>query len=50
MHPILIQNFLKKQKGGQNMLIVAKQDNVDNLYAIWNTITDRFLGVNLDYE
>lgn len=50
MHPILIQNFFKKQKGGQNMLIVAKQDNVDNLYAIWTTITDRFLGVNLDYE
>ena len=29
------------------MLIVALQDNVDNLYAIWNTVTDRFLGVNL---
>lgn len=29
------------------MLIVALQDDVDNLYAIWNTITDRFLGVNL---
>ncbi len=32
------------------MLIVAKQDNVDNLYAIWNTVTDRFLGVNLSYD
>ena len=29
------------------MLIVALQDDVDNLYAIWNTATDRFLGVNL---
>lgn len=29
------------------MLIVALQDDVDNLYAIWNTTTDRFLGVNL---
>lgn len=29
------------------MLIVALQDDVDNLYAIWNTVTDRFLGVNL---
>lgn len=29
------------------MLIVALQDNVDNLYAIWDTVTDRFLGVNL---
>lgn len=29
------------------MLIVALQDNINNLYAIWNTITDRFLGVNL---
>ncbi len=32
------------------MLIVAKQDNVDNLFAIWNTVTDRFLGVNLNYD
>lgn len=31
------------------MLIVAKQDNIDNLFAIWNTVTDRFMGVNLDY-
>lgn len=29
------------------MLIVALQDDVDNLYAIWNTVTDRFLNVNL---
>lgn len=29
------------------MLIVALQDDVDNLYAIWNTVTDRFLGINL---
>lgn len=29
------------------MLIVALQDGIDNLYAIWNTVTDRFLGVNL---
>lgn len=29
------------------MLIIALQDDVDNLYAIWNTTTDRFLGVNL---
>lgn len=33
------------------MLIVALQDDIDNLYAIWNTTTDRFLGVNLEkYE
>ena len=33
------------------MLIVALQDDIDNLYAIWNTVTDRFLGVNLgEYE
>lgn len=33
------------------MLIVALQDDVDNLYAIWDTVTDRFLGVNLEkYE
>lgn len=29
------------------MLIVALQDDIDSLYAIWNTATDRFLGVNL---
>lgn len=29
------------------MLIVALQDDIDSLYAIWNTTTDRFLGVNL---
>lgn len=29
------------------MLIVALQDDVDNLYAIWDTVTERFLGVNL---
>lgn len=33
-----------------DMLIVALQDDVDNLYAIWNTVTDRFLGVNLDRD
>lgn len=37
----------KVTKGEQKMLIVALQDDVDNLYAIWNTATDRFLGVNL---
>lgn len=30
------------------MLIVAKQDNVDDLFAIWDTVTSRFLGVNLE--
>lgn len=29
------------------MLIVTLQDDIDSLYAIWNTVTDRFLGVNL---
>ena len=29
------------------MLIVAVQDEVDSLFAIYNTVTDRFLGVNL---
>lgn len=29
------------------MLIVALQDDIDNLYAIWNTVSDRFLGVNI---
>lgn len=32
------------------MLIVALQDDTDSLYAIWNTVTDRFLGVNLDRD
>lgn len=32
------------------MLIVALQDDVDNLYAIWDTVTDRFLGVNLSKD
>ena len=32
------------------MLIVALQDEM-GVYAIWNTATDRFLGVNLEkYE
>nr|DAK89371.1 MAG TPA: hypothetical protein [Bacteriophage sp.] len=38
------------RKRGEIMLIVALQDDVDNLYAIWNTVTDRFLGVNLDRD
>ena len=29
------------------MIIVALQDEIDRLYAIYNTVTDRFLGVNL---
>lgn len=29
------------------MLIVALQDSVDNLFSIWDTVTDQFLGVNL---
>ena len=29
------------------MVIVEIRDGKDNLYAIWNTATDRFLGVNL---
>ena len=29
------------------MLIVAVQDEVDRLFAIYDTVTDRFLGVNL---
>lgn len=29
------------------MLIVALQDSVDDLYAIYDTVIDRFLGVNL---
>lgn len=32
------------------MLVVAKQDDVDNLFAVWNTVTDRFLGVNIPYD
>lgn len=32
------------------MLIVALQDDIDDLYAIWNTVTSRFLGVNLNRE
>lgn len=32
------------------MLIVALQDDVDNLFVIWDTVTDRFLGVNLPSE
>lgn len=32
------------------MLIVALQDDVDNLFAIWDTVCDRFLGVNLSQE
>lgn len=35
------------RKRGEIMLIVALQDDIDNLYAIWDTVTDRFLGVNL---
>mgnify|MGYP001486726636 FL=1 len=29
------------------MLIVSLQDDIDNLFAIWDTVIDRFLGVNL---
>lgn len=29
------------------MLIVALQDDIDNLYAIWDTTTDQFLGDDL---
>lgn len=29
------------------MLIVAVQDEVDRMFAIYDTVTDRFLGVNL---
>ena len=35
---------------GEFMLIIALQDDGDWLYAIWNTVTDRFLGVNLGYN
>lgn len=30
------------------MLIVALQDDVDNLYAIWNTVSDRFWELILE--
>ena len=29
------------------MIIVALQNSIDGKYAIWNTVTDEFLGVNL---
>lgn len=32
------------------MLIVALQDDVDNLFAIYDTIRDRFVGVNLEED
>lgn len=32
------------------MLIVALQDDVDNLFAIYDTVTDRFVGVNLNED
>lgn len=32
------------------MLIVALQDDVDNLFAIYDTVTDRFIGVNLNED
>ena len=32
------------------MLIVSKQDNVYNLFSIWNTVSNKFLGVNLSYN
>ena len=32
------------------MLIVVLQDDIDDIYAIWNTVTDRFLGVNLEKQ
>lgn len=32
------------------MLIVALQDEIDGLFSIYDTVTDRFLGVNLDRE
>ena len=38
------------RKGCVKMLIVALQDDVDWLYAIWNTVTDRFIGVNPGYN
>ena len=38
------------RKRSEIMLIVALQDDIDNLYAIWNTATDRFLAVNSDRD
>ena len=32
------------------MLIVALQDSIDNLFAIYDTVTDRFIGVNLSED
>lgn len=32
------------------MLIVAVQDEVDSLFAIYDTVTDRFVGVNLNED
>lgn len=32
------------------MLVVAKQDNVDDLFAVWDTVYDRFLCVNTSYD
>ena len=32
------------------MLIVAVQDEVDSLFAIYDTVTDRFIGVNLNED
>lgn len=32
------------------MLIVALQDSIDNLFAIYDTVTDRFIGVNLSKD
>ena len=32
------------------MLIVALQDKANGKYAIWNTVCDEFLGVNLSKE
>jgi hypothetical protein len=38
------------RKRSEIMLIVALQDDIDNLYAIWNTVTGRFLAVNSDRD
>lgn len=32
------------------MLIVAVQDEADSLFAIYDTVTDRFIGVNLNED
>lgn len=32
------------------MLIVALQDDVDNLFAAYDTVRDRFVGVNLEED